>query len=183
VTERTRLPAQSPSAPLAPGALDACYRAHGAPVLRRARGLLRDEEEAREVLHEVFMSLLESPSQVRGGSALTTWLYSATTHACLNRLRNGRTRARLLAADEAEKGSRVSPSAERATILRDLLARVGPELAQVAVYYYADEMTHEEIATVLSCSRRHVGDLVAQLHEAVRRIEGTAGMTSAREES
>jgi RNA polymerase sigma-70 factor (ECF subfamily) len=50
---------------------------------------------------------------------------------------------------------------------------VPEELAQAAVYYYADEMTHEEIAEVLRCSRRHVGDLLERLHQEVGRREMT----------
>ncbi len=83
------------------------------------------------------MSFLESPHQLRGTSAVTTWLYSVTTHACLNRIRNQRTRARLLAAENAGRADGAPSTAEGTTILRDLLARVPPELAQVAVYYYA----------------------------------------------
>jgi RNA polymerase sigma-70 factor (ECF subfamily) len=32
-------------------------------------------------------------------------------------------------------------------------------------------MTHEEIAVVLGCSRRHVGDLLERLHTALREME------------
>ena len=44
-----------------PAELDvaALYRRHGRLVLRRARMLLGDEEEAREALQELFMSLLK----------------------------------------------------------------------------------------------------------------------------
>jgi RNA polymerase sigma factor (sigma-70 family) len=160
----------TPPAPLSPVAIDATYRAHGASVLRRARRLLGQEDEAREVLQEVFMSLLEGPGQVRQGAGITCWLYSATTNACLNRLRNARTRARLLAARGAGLEEAAAGCAEDVTILRDVLARVPEELARVAVYYYADEMTHEEIAEVLACSRRHVGDLLARLRESVHAV-------------
>ncbi len=56
--------------------------------------------------------------------------------------------------------------------MRDLLARMPPELARVAVYHYADEMTHDEIALLLECSRRHVGNLIERLHERVRAVVG-----------
>jgi RNA polymerase sigma-70 factor (ECF subfamily) len=150
-------------------AIDLLYRSHGHLVLRRSRRLLGDEEDAREVLHDVFASLVDRPSQLRDEAAPTTWLYAATTHACLNFLRNKRTRARLLTARDT---SDVAPGTPEATsILRDLLTRLPDELAQVAVYYYADEMTHAEIAGVLGCSRRRVGDLLERLNEAVQGTE------------
>jgi RNA polymerase sigma-70 factor (ECF subfamily) len=155
-------------------AIDRLYRSHGHLVLRRARRLLGSEEEAQEVLHEVFASLVARPAQLRGDGAPTTWLYAATTHGCLNRLRNGRTRARLLAErpDVERGGGRLDP--ESASMLRDLLARLPEELAQVAVYHYADEMTHAEIAAVVGCSRRHVGDLIERLHASLRLAESSA---------
>lgn len=72
------------------------YRRHAASVYRRACTLLGNEADAHEVLQDLFVSLLERPDQFAGGSSLPTFLYSATTHACLNRLRNQKNRARLL---------------------------------------------------------------------------------------
>lgn len=140
------------------------YRAHGHAVLGRARRLLGSDEEARDVLQEIFTGMLDGKTTFRGESAVTTWLYSATTHGCLNRLRNAKTRARLLA---VETRSEVAggADAESALLVRQLLARVPSDLAQVAIHHYVDEMTHEEIAEVLGCSRRHVGDLLERLRK------------------
>ena len=142
------------------------YRTHGHHVLRRATRLLGNEADAREVLQEVFLSLLAQPSQFSGASSLTTWLYSSTTHACLNRLRNERTRARLLEArGPSSPASEASP--EDSLEVQRLLARLPDELARVAIHYYVDEMTQEEIASMLGCSRKHVGRLLVRIDEAV----------------
>jgi RNA polymerase sigma factor (sigma-70 family) len=152
--------------------VESVYRMHGHHVLRRATRILGNDADAREVLQELFLSLLTNPSQFSGGSSLTTWLYSATTHACLNRLRNERTRVRLL---EARGPSTVSHEAspDDAIEVQRLLARLPEDLARVAVHYYLDEMTQEEIASMLGCSRKHVGRLLVRLEasaslEAVR---------------
>ena len=151
-------------------AIESLYRAHGHAVLRRARLLLGNEDEARDVLHEIFASMLDRGSTFRGDSSITTWLYSATTHGCLNRMRNQKTRARLLEAQGPAEKIEAS-NAESAAIVRELLARVPEALAEVAIHHYVDEMTHEEIARVLGCSRRHVGDLIERLHASVREME------------
>lgn len=145
------------------------YRNHGHHVLRRAMKLLRSEADAREVVQEVFLALLDDPSQFAERSALTTWMYSATTHRCLNRLRDTRTRSRI-DADRAEllPVSTSRTNAEDTTELVRLLRRLPPDLAHVAVYYYGDEMTQDEIASVLGCSRRHVCNLLDRLRESVR---------------
>lgn len=153
--------------------IEALYREHGHHVLRRARRLLGNEDDAREIVQEVFAALLEHGHGFRGDSSITTWLYSATTHGCLNRMRNSKTRSRLLEGQSLERAA-ASPSAESATIVRDLLAHVPDALAEVAIHYYADEMTHDEIARVLKCSRRHVGDLIERLHACIRAREASS---------
>jgi RNA polymerase sigma factor (sigma-70 family) len=96
-----------------------------------------------------------------------------TTNAALGRLRRRRTHARLLAANYAGREEPTAPSAETLVELRAWLATLPEELAQVAVYYHMDELTQEELASVLGCSRQWVGKLLQQLKERERRRQGT----------
>ena len=145
-------------------AIEQLYRSHGHVVLRRARILMGSESEAQEALQEVFASLLHQPGAV--GSSAVGWLYRATTHFCLNQLRNRRTGARLLEA--APPPGPANASAELLAEVRSLLSRLPPEVAAAAVYHHVDGMTHTEVAGLLGCSRRQVGYLLerARLHAA-----------------
>lgn len=125
--------------------------------------MLGDESDAHEVVQDVFVELLKKPEQYAGKSSLTTYLYSAVTHACLNRIRRGRTRERL-----AERASLASPyaaplDAEQQLVLHAALRELPDLLAQVAIYHYVDELTHDEIGQIIGCSRRQVGKLLARL--------------------
>ena len=137
-------------------AIEQLYRSHGHLVLRRARILMGSESEAQEALQEVFASLLREPDAV--GTSAVGWLYRATTHFCLNQLRNQRTGARLLEAAAPEVAS--GASAEMLAEVRSLLSRLPPEVAAAAVYHHVDGMTHTEVAGLLGCSRRQVGYLL-----------------------
>lgn len=154
-------PASSAAASAA--SLEQIYRLHGHVVLRRARRLLGNEEEAREVLQELFVSLVARPGAFQERSAVTTWLYSATTNLCLNRIRNLNSRTHLLGARYADASEAEAARAEAMVAARLMLARMPEELAAVAVHYYIEEMTHEEISEVLGCSRRRVGDLLVRV--------------------
>ena len=145
------------------------YRSHGDLVLRRAQQILGDEGEAREALQEVFMSLVKSPTQLEGKRSLSAWLYAATTHHCLNVVRNRRTRTRIV--DQhllPTQPQSCAPDAEARASVRQALGRLPDELAQAAVYYYLDEMTHEEIGKLLGYSRRHVGNLLRAVQALLR---------------
>lgn len=146
------------------------FRTHGHLVLRRARAILRNDAEAEEVLQEVFAGLVARPEQFQGRSALTTFLYSATTHRCLNRLRDSRNRARLV--DEVVRpatSGTVAPSAEQQTLLRQVLARVDDELVAPAVHYHVDGMSQAEIGEHLGISRRKVAELLERFDVAAKK--------------
>ena len=149
--------------------LDRLYQSHGPAVLRRARQLLGSEADAREILHDVFASLLEKPEQFAGHSSIMTFLYSMTTHRALSRLRNERGRRQLLERHHDPEPSVVSHEGPVRAELRDVLRSLPEELAEVAVYHYLDEMTQDEIAEILACSRQWVTKLVARLKDQVER--------------
>jgi RNA polymerase sigma-70 factor (ECF subfamily) len=162
------------------GTFDALYRAHAPSVFRRARRLLESDADAHDIVSEVFVSLYERPEQYQGRSTLSTFLYSMTNHACFNRIRVQKQRRRLL--DRVAQTAGTSASGlgpERATELRRLLQRLPEPLGHVAVYYYLDELTHEEIAEILGCSRRHVGNLLVRLHAWARAGEHQTGAEQA----
>jgi RNA polymerase sigma-70 factor (ECF subfamily) len=142
------------------------YRAHAPSIFRRAQQLLGSDADAQDVVSDVFTSLYERPEQYAGRSALSTFLYSMTTHVCLNRLRSQKRRTRLHEAGAEAVGPGASELAapDRAAQLRELLLRMPEPLGQVAIYYYLDELTHAEVAELLGCSRRHVGDLLTRLN-------------------
>lgn len=150
--------------------VESAYRDYGDIVYRRAR-MLVGEEEAMDVVQELFVSLLRRPEQFRGASKISTFLYSATTHACWNRLRNRRNQHRI-------HDEQIRPSLQEGTaaigevraIISEVIGRVDVQLAEVAVNYYVDEMSHQEIADGLGCSRRHVGNLLVRFHEQLDRL-------------
>jgi RNA polymerase sigma-70 factor (ECF subfamily) len=140
--------------------VERAYRAFGHSVLRRASQILANEAEAKDVLQEVFVGLLARPSQFQGRSELCTYLYSVTTHLCLNRMRNEKNRIRL----RHEHAGGIEPAAASSpevwAELRQILNELSDEEARAAVHHYLDGMSHSEIGVLLDCSRRRVGDLL-----------------------
>ncbi len=146
------------------------YRSHGHLVLRRARALLGNEADAQEALQEVFAALLRShdaPGTIR---SVVGWLYAATTHHCLNLLRDRRTGAQLLEREvlpAMPEGDQAR--ADALALARDLIARLPDEIGAALVYHYVDGMTYEEVAEQMGCSRRKVGYLLASALEVAAR--------------
>lgn len=141
------------------------YRKHAPAAFRRAQRILANDADAHEIVHDVFLSLLERPEQYQGGSNMSSLLYSSVTHACLNRIRNQKHRLRLVREHAAPQPSGVGmPEQPRQwAMLRAALDRLPDEAAQAALYWYIDGLAHTEIARLLGCSPRHVSNLLERL--------------------
>ena len=156
-------------------AVEQLYKTHGHVVLRRARTLLGSDTDAHEALQDIFAELLRTPPALRTPGAVVGWLYQATTHFCLNQLRNRRTGLRLLERHvQPAQPSSEAPRGEALAAVRQLLGRLPETLAAVVVYHHLDGMTHEEISTVLGCSRRQVGYLLERAHASLQSEERSA---------
>jgi len=144
------------------------YREWGPMVFRR---ILRfyDEQEAEEVLHEVFVKVLENADRFRADASPSTWLYRIATNHCLNRLRDARRRQELwVEHGDAMFPTRTSPNSDEAILLRQVWRKLPDELVQIAVYYHLDGMTHAEIARIMGVSRRTVGNRLEELTRRAR---------------
>lgn len=153
------------------GSLDiaALYRTYGHSVLRRARQILASDADAMDVLHEMFAGLVSRPDQFSGNSAPSTFLYAATTNACLARLRDHKNRVRLLNEHVRPWTTDVDPrTLDTRVMVRAVLAELPEEEARAAIYHHLDGMTHAEVAELLGCSARHVGDLLSRTTQRLR---------------
>lgn len=123
--------------------IEQLYKKFGPSVLRRARNILRNEQDAQEALQEIFLTVLSKGHTFRGESATMTWLYSITTNLCLNRLRNTKRRGELLDQHKPQLKTTTQPHPELIHQVSDLLRKVPEPLAQVAIYYYYDAIVDE----------------------------------------
>jgi len=73
-------------------AFEALVRDEGGRLLARARTLLQDEEDARDVVQEAFLSAYRALDRFDGRSTLSTWLHRIVINAALMRLRRRKRR-------------------------------------------------------------------------------------------
>ena len=124
-------------------------------------------------MNPIEKRLSEYPARFRRESSPTTFLYAATTHRCLRRLRDSKNRRRLVDENVVPHASpHAAPRGEQLSVLRSLLAQLPDDLAAVATYAYVDGMSHAEIAALMGCSRRQVGNLLDRFHAHARVVVG-----------
>jgi len=133
------------------------YRRHAPSVYRRALQILGSEIEAREVLRELFVSLLERPAQAAAPRAqLSAHLYEVTTRACLQRLRGRRHWPRLVEPALDLSALMAGPRRALSSALRNVLPQLPESLAVVAIYHLVDGLDQQEMALLLGCSQGQV---------------------------
>src|ERR1700733_2805705 len=151
------------------------YEKYGRALRRKAARMV-GPADANDVVQALFVDLLQRSDVTFD----LPYLYRAVTNRCLSLLRDESNRARLL----AEDGGRALAPAPRTAcddrvIDHDLLAKLVRELdsehCEVLAYRYLDDMTQEEIATLLGLSRKTIGKRLDRIREAVRKIAGPPG--------
>lgn len=138
---------------------------------RRALALLRDDDAARDVMQEVFAQLVAHHHRLRGEVPVLHWLYRVTTNQCLKRLRRRRTHpiasdpsalAHLAAGSEAQQVDR--------TAVLIMLDRLRNPAREIAIYYFLDRMTMDEIGAVMGRSRKTISRHLAVIRRKARRM-------------
>ena len=70
-----------------PGAFEIMVRTMGGRLLSVARGMLRDEEAARDAVQDAFLSAFRSLEGFDGQAQLSTWLHRIVVNAALMKIR------------------------------------------------------------------------------------------------
>jgi len=149
----------SPQAP--PATVEDLYNRFAPTIYARCRQILRDAAAAEDATQEVFSRIQEHLARIEGDRQALGWLYRAATNHCLNEVRNGRTRALLLATipepTDADPENRISQRDLVLRVIRDL----PEELGLIAWLYHVDELEQAEIAEICGVTPRTV---IARLH-------------------
>lgn len=125
------------------------YEAYGQDVYRLALSYLHSTQDAEDICHRVFLSLLEKPVTILPGKE-KAWLLTCTANACKNDLksfwRKNRQELddRTVFSDEAEKD------------LWAALTMLPPKDRALIHLYYYEGYSQEEIAKTLGITRTAV---------------------------
>lgn len=124
-------------------------------------------------MQEVFLRLVKSAQAPGEKAPLLHWMYRVTTNLCLHRLRKRKTHP--VVADPDAVRALVSPSdAEGRQVDRQavwhVMSRCDDLTQQVAVHYFLDEMTMEEVAQVVGRTRKTVSRKLALFERRARKL-------------
>lgn len=155
--------------------IEKVFRGNFRQMFGLANRMLHDEDAARDVVHDVFASLLES----RLSAVNTSFLLRAVRYACLKHIRSLSVRERFVMAyslDCETTESESWPSDEDVARLNDVIDRkLSPRTREVLRLKYVGLLKYREIAERLSISEvavyRHLHQAISVLRQNFNKNE------------
>jgi RNA polymerase sigma-70 factor (ECF subfamily) len=169
-------------------AFDEMVNRYWSRIYAMVKNLLKNTEDAEEVTQDAFIRAHRGLENFRGDSAFSTWLYQIATNLARNRYWYWWRRKRhqsisfdqpLTSDDDSSSLAEVLPSdvetPHDATVTQEFLSRVAEAMEQlnekhreILVLRNIQNLTYEEIASVLSISVGTVKSRIARARENLR---------------
>jgi RNA polymerase sigma-70 factor (ECF subfamily) len=153
-------------------ALEALFRAFETPVYNLARRMLRNAEDAEDVVQDTFLEVVRSIKQYRGEGHLWGWIRQIAASKALMRIRREQVRT----ADELQEEmvGRAGPAgAVGAGIDLERAFEGLSETSRAVVWLHDVEgYTHEEIAELMGKTVSFSKSQLARAHARLRRKLG-----------
>lgn len=154
-------------------------------VTALATGMLRNRDDALDVVQDTFTKAYQSLDRFKGESSFYTWLYRITLNLCIDYQRRA---ARMPAAQlEAPESPEEAPvvnaargdaerddplqrlhEAEVGRRIRQAIAELTPEHRAVILLREVEGLSYEEISRALECPK---GTVMSRLHYARRQLQ------------
>ena len=158
--------------------IERLFRQHYRAMYRLASVLLHDDEESKDIVHDVFARLLTGEYRLQEATA-GAFLLSSVRNQCLNVIRNRKIheRAQQLLMLESEISIKPAEDIEaEVTALYQAVADLFPhECREVILLHYRDRLTYREIAEHLGVSEttvyRHLSSALDQLRKTLKSTE------------
>ena len=153
--------------------VESLFKTHYAQMYHLALTLLFDEAESKDVVSEVFASLLNDSTIVRTDDA-RAFLLTSVRHRCLNVLQHKQVQerfARLLTedSDTLMKDNTVEEQMQMEELMRYVQDNLSPLEQNIFRMRYLREMTCQEVAEALNVSRQTVHTHLKQTVKIIRK--------------
>lgn len=158
-------------------ALKEIFNQYHRKVYRIAYGVVRQREDALDIVQEVFIKLFRSIKNFKGKSNFYTYLYRMTLNTAIDHSRKIK-KYPLLSLNEDE-GFQPSDVAEKRPDyivsqkqleekVKWAMEKLPPDQRAVLIFREVEELSYQEIAEAMGCS---IGTVMSRLHYGRKKIQ------------
>ncbi len=158
-------------------ALKEIFERHHRKVYRVAYGVLRQREEALDIVQEVFIKLFRSIKNFRGKSRFSTYLYRMAVNTAIDHVRKaGKSHVSSLDQEEGfQPAEEPERRPDRILLYKEMEGKVNEALNELPadqrtaiVLREVEGLSYQEIAETMKSS---IGTVMSRLHYGRRRMQ------------
>ena len=149
-------------------AFDIVIQKYREPLLYHALCIVKDQDEAYDLVQEVFIRAIREKRLFTDEFRIKAWLYRVTSNLCFNNVRNTKRRSAILDSAkmkdrrEADQIATIFES-ERQTEILQAISTLSKEHQQILMLRYYDDLSYAEIGDVLQIK---LGTVMSRLSRA-----------------
>ena len=155
--------------------LEKLFKQHYRQMYRQATILLHDDAESKDVVHDIFAQLLDSPRDLREETA-ESYLLTSVRNRCLNVIRNRQIQERVEHLYLLDLDTSITPTErleEELKALQKGISRLEPPVCRaIIMQHFRDGITFREIASRLGVSEttvyKHLRRALSQLRTQLK---------------
>ena len=152
------------------------FRRHYADVYRFVRRRTQSDADAEDLAQQTLLKAYRSWSRVKGADSPHAYLRTMLTNTFLSARRPKGRRLELLTDEPPEPAAPAAPAGERGPedrmVLWPHVKSLPPRQRAVIVLRYYEDLTEQEIADVLGCSR---GTVKSTAHRGLKALRAVLG--------
>lgn len=168
-------------------ALEQLVRIHSPGIFRFVQRLVRNEQDARDITQEVFLRMIRNLDRYDPAYRFETWLYRIARNLCFDRGRK-KQRWKFVFGSRDDEDDREDfiqslpdegQNALDATLLKESgkhieagIEKLKPAYKEILVLYHFEELSYQEIATVLDIPMGTVMNRLFRARQALKQILG-----------
>ncbi len=145
----------------------ALFEKHKDRIYSIAFRIVRNAEEAQDILQETFLSVFREAYKFQFKSRFSTWLASIAIHASINRAKRARLHPIVPIGEQAAPAPKENEAQGQ---LAQAFLKLSPVLRAVLVLRYFQGMEYPEIAQVLDCPIGTVKSRLNHAHAKLREV-------------
>lgn len=132
-------------------------------VFYTAYRIIGNTEEARDVSHDIFLKVFTNLHKFRHAASHSTWIYRITVNMSINKIVSNQKHRTIERGMAVETQLSSAPSAD----ITPLLTKLSPPLRAALILRYNEELSYDEISTILNIP---IGTVKSRLNEAHRQL-------------
>jgi RNA polymerase sigma-70 factor (ECF subfamily) len=153
-------------------AMEAVIQKYREPLYFHARYIVKDHQEAYDVVQEVFIKAMRESRLFDEDFKIKAWLFRVTSNLCFNQVRNRKRRGAILdtmmkpEAFGADQVETVFAGEQREEVMASL-ERLSDDHKEILLLRYYDDLSYAEISDVLQVK---LGTVMSRLSRARMRL-------------